>query len=251
MRGIERRLAIIKQLQAEGRADVTELADRYDVSTMTIRRDLTKLQEDGLVTVEYGGVILNNGSMLEYNTAMKECIRQDEKVRIAKACESYIKDGDSIFMDAGTTVNELAKLLVNRKKLTVMTHSLLVANTLASSDLTVIMCPGIFRLTSMAYMGQLTDQFLSSFHIDKLFLGVEGVDLEQGVSVPDIRDGITKQNLIRRADWTVCMTDSSKFGKSYYYNISELSQLDLVVTDTGLSETEAERYRKRVSLIQV
>lgn len=250
MRGIERKLSIMKQIQAEGQASIAELSDQYQVSSMTIRRDLLKLAEEGLVTLEYGGAVLNTGAMFEYNMPMKECEYRDEKVRIARECASYIKEGDSIFLDAGTTVCELAKAIVNKKNITIMTHSLLVANIFAGLDVNLIMCPGKFRSKSMAYMGQLTDQFLSNFHVDKLFLAVEGVDAE-GVSVPNIQDGVTKQNLIKCSKWVACMADSSKFEKSFYYKICDMSQLDLLITDKGLTDDKMKNFEAEVKIIRV
>ena len=250
MRGIERRLQIMNQIQQSGAAEVSELAELYQVSTMTIRRDLAKLEEDGLIRMEYGGAVLNRGTLFEYNMAMKQCEHLEEKMAIAEVAETYIKDGDSIFRDAGTTVCELAKRLVKRKNIKIMTQSLLVANVLAGSDVDLVMCPGRFRATSMAFMGQLTDAFLSSFRIDKLFLGVEGVAAEAGVSVPNVRDGITKQNLVRRSNWAACVADSSKFGKSYHYNICELSQLDVLITDKGVGRQQEGLCEKETALVK-
>lgn len=127
MRGIERKLSIIKDIQEQGQADINELAVKYEVSTMTIRRDSSKLSEEGLVTLEYGGAVLNSGALVEYNMHMKEAEFLEEKQRIAQECASYIKEGDSIFLDVGITVCEVAKCIANRKNITVMTHSLLVA----------------------------------------------------------------------------------------------------------------------------
>lgn len=250
MRGIERRLQIINRIQELGTAEVNELAELYQVSTMTIRRDLAKLEEDGLIRIEYGGAVLNRGTLFEYNMAMKQCEHLEEKMAIAEIAETYIKDGDSVFLDAGTTICELAKRLVKRKNIKIMTHSLLVANVLASSDVDMIMCPGEFRATSMAFMGQLTDAFLSSFRIDKLFLGVEGVAAGAGVSVPNVKDGITKQNLVRRSNWVACIADSSKFEKSYHYNICELSQLDILITDKGVKKRQELLCEKETMLIK-
>lgn len=239
MRGIERKLSIIKDIQEQGQADINELAAKYEVSTMTIRRDLSKLSEEGLVTLEYGGAVLNSGAVVEYNMYMKEAEFLEEKQRIAQECASYIKEGDSIFLDAGTTVCEVAKCIANRKNITVMTHSLLVANILSGSDLNVIMCPGQFRKKSMAYIGQFTDDFIDMFQIDKLFLGIEGIDLECGLSVPNVEDGITKRHLIKQAKWVACLADHSKFNQMYYYKICDLGEIDLLVTDNGLqSEME-------------
>lgn len=251
MRGTERRLSIMKQMQEQGHMEVADLAELYGVSAMTIRRDLAKLEEEGLVIQEYGGAVLNTGSMFEYNMNMKQCEYQEEKIRIAKACAAYIKEGDTIFLDAGTTVCELARVLTSFKNIIVMTHSLLAANILAGADVEVIMCPGRFRAKSMAYMGQLTDQFLTSFRIDKLFLGVEGVSLATGLSVPNVTDGVTKQNLIQRSKWVACMVDSSKLEKSFFYNICDISKIDLLVTDSGISEKYKEQYEKNKQILIV
>lgn len=252
MNGIERKLAIMKKIQEEGQVSVAELAAEYNVSLMTIRRDLGKFAKEGLITLEYGGAILNNGALFEYNMTLKQEEYKEEKKKIAEVCATYISEGDSIFLDAGTTICELARLLVNRKNLIVMTHSLLVANVLSkSSTVEVIMCPGKFRETSMAYMGQLTDNFISSFKVDKLFLAVEGVADTSGVSVPNIIDGMTKQNLVKCSKQVICATDSSKFGKEHYFNICGLTDIDIIVTDCGLSEEVAKNYQDKVKLVRV
>lgn len=249
MRGIERKLSIMKDIQENGQADINELAEKYEVSTMTIRRDLSKLSDEGLVTLEYGGAVLNNGALVEYNIHMKEAEFLEEKRKIAKECAEYIKEGDSVFLDAGTTVCEIAKFIAHRKNITVMTHSLLVANILSGSDLNLIMCPGQFRKKSMAYMGQFTDDFIDMFQIDKLFLGVEGIDLDQGLSVPNVEDGITKRHMIKHAKWTACLADHSKFDQVCYHKICDLSEIDVLVTDQGLKDDIRVRYEQQSRLV--
>ena len=106
------------------------------------------------------------------------------------------------------------------------------------------MCPGEFRYTSMAYIGQLTDQFISNFEIDVLFLAVEGIDLEFGVSVPDIVDGYTKTNLIQKAKKTICLVDSSKFKQKFLYKISDLKDIDLIITDNHLNQDVYQQFLK-------
>ena len=251
MRGTERRLAIIKQIQEHGHAEVAKLAEKYQVSSMTIRRDLAKLEEEGLVIQEYGGAVLNNGSLFEYSVALKQCEYQAEKERIAKACLPYINKGDTIFLDAGTTVCELAKLIAPLKNITVLTNSLLAANALSGSSLDIIMCPGQFRQKSMAYMGSLTENFLNSFQIDKLFLGTEGVQLSSGISVPDITDGLTKHNLIKHAKWTACLADSSKLEKTFFYNVCEMEKLDLLITNREIPEKYASVYAENEKVITI
>ena len=195
MNSIERRQEILKRLQTNGMVSIQSLADELQVSSMTIRRDLNRFADQGLVRMESGGALLNSSTLYEHNMTIKSGIMFDEKVRIAQKCLDFIKEGDSIFLDAGTTTNELARLLSVRKNLVVMTNSLLAANSMIGMrDSKIIMCPGEFRELSMAYLGPLTASFVSQFTIDTLFLALDGIDLEKGLSVPDFLDGTTKQS---------------------------------------------------------
>lgn len=242
MNAIGRKQYIIQKLQKENYVDTVELAEELNVSSMTIRRDLGALAKDGLVTVQHGGATLNNGSLFEFNMTMKNESRMTEKLRIAQKCLQQVHNGDSIYLDAGTTVCSLAPLLKDKEKIIVMTHSLLVMNQLSDSHLRVIMCPGEYRYDSQAVMGTLTEEFISQFQIDTLFLGVEGVDLEHGFSVPHISDGSTKRRLVQKAKRVICMADSSKFDTSYYYSIAPLRDADMIVTDSGIHPSILERY---------
>lgn len=240
---IERKKAVMDKLHENGSANIIELADKLGVSSMTIRRDLMQFAKEGLVRLEYGGAVLNDGSLFEYNMAMKKGQNQKEKQAIARKSLEFIKDGGSIFLDAGTTVNEIAKLLINRRNLNVITNSLLVANTLSkAAHIRLLMCPGVFRETSMAFMGQMTDSFVDQFSIDVLFLGVEGVGLDKGLTVPDITDGSTKRHLTEKAKKVVCLADSVKFSKSFFYQICDFDSVDALITDANLEHPLEEKY---------
>lgn len=249
---ILRKHTIMKKLNSDGSVLISDLAKEFKVSTMTVRRDLVELEQEGFVTLEHGGAVLNGSSMFEYNMNTKLGEYQKEKERIAYKCLEYINDGDTIFLDAGTTNSEIAKLLINNRKIKIITNSLLVANILASgNDNKYIMCPGEFRETSMAYMGQFTDEFVANFKIDKLFLGVEGVGLDEGVTVPDIQDGLTKKNLSKIATKVICVADSSKFGKKWFYRILPIENVDVLVTDSNLDEKVVKKYLDRKIKIDV
>lgn len=252
MNTMERKKAIMRELQEKGSVNISEIAGKYGVSTMTIRRDLARFEKDGLVTVEYGGAVLNSGAVFEYNMTMKAAEHPMEKKAIAEKCVQYIQDGESVFLDAGTTTAEIAKLLPKRSNLLVLTNSLLAANILArSEDIRVVMCPGDFRQVSMAFMGPLTDAFIANLKIDRLFLAVEGISLEQGVTVPDIMDGTTKKTLVEHSKSVICVADHSKFGQEYLYRIAPLEQVDYLVTDQGLPEELGRVYEEKgVSLIR-
>ena len=233
MNAIERKRYILNELQRNGSVVITDLAERIQVSSMTIRRDLNAMAEDGMVTLEHGGAVLNNGSLFECNMSFKS------------ECMEYINEGDSIFLDAGTTPNEVAVLLRGKRNISVLTHSLMVANTTANMrNIKLIMCPGEFRENSMAFLGPLTDDFIQHFQIDTLFLSLEGIDLNDGLSVVDVQDGHTKKVLVEKAKRVICIADHSKFNKSFFYKIAPVADVDLVVTDTGLDAATQELFRQ-------
>ena len=245
MNAIERKRYILDELQRNGSVVITDLAERIQVSSMTIRRDLNAMAEDGMVTLEHGGAVLNSGSLFECSISFKNEINVSEKQRIAAKCMEYINEGDSVFLDAGTTPNELAALLRGKRNISVLTHSLLVANTTATMrNIKLIMCPGEFRENSMAFLGPLTDDFIQHFQIDTLFLSLEGIDLNDGLSVVDVQDGHTKKVLVEKAKRVICIADHSKFNKSFFYKIAPVADVDLVVTDTGLDAATQELFRQ-------
>ena len=230
MNAIERKRYILDELQRNGSVVITDLAERIQVSSMTIRRDLNAMAEDGMVTLEHGGAVLNSGSLFECSISFKNEINVSEKQRIAK-CMEYINEGDSVFLDAGTTPNELAALLRGKRNISVLTHSLLVANTTATMrNIKLIMCPGEFRENSMAFLGPLTDDFIQHFQIDTLFLSLEGIDLTDGLSVVDVQDGHTKKVLVEKAKRVICMADHSKFSGDGMARMVFWSQVDVLVT---------------------
>lgn len=247
---IDRKLEIVQKVKQQGKVTISDLASEYGVSTMTIRRDLARLEQEGLVTVEYGGAILKNTSLLEFDMTHKKAQFPEEKKRIAQAALDLIHDGDSIFVDAGTTTCEAARLLGQRNHLKVMTNSLTAANILSSNaaiDLTL--CPGKYRAMSMAFIGPLTEEFLSSFHFDILLLGVEGIS--DGIFVPDETDGMTKKKLIQQSKNVICLADHSKFGQTFYYKIAGLDAIDHIITDHGLEPDQRSFFSERTDLILV
>ena len=245
MKAIERKRYILDELQRNGSVVITDLAERIQVSSMTIRRDLNAMAEDGMVTLEHGGAVLNSGSLFECSISFKNEINVSEKQRIAAKCMEYINEGDSVFLDAGTTPNELAALLRGKRNISVLTHSLLVANTTATMrNIKLIMCPGEFRENSMAFLGPLTDDFIQHFQIDTLFLALEGIALTDGLSVVDVQVGHTKKVLVEKAKRVICMADHSKFNKSFFYKIAPITDVDLVITDYGLDAATQELFRQ-------
>lgn len=247
---IDRKVKIAQRVQQMGRVNVAELAEEYGVSTMTIRRDLARLEQEGLVTVEYGGAVLRRQLLWEADIQEKQRAFSAEKKRIAKAAASLVKEGDSVFLDAGTTVCEVARLLNHKTGLHIMTNSLLAANVLAANhENKLIMCPGEYRSVSMAFIGQITDEFVSAFRFDVLFLGVEGI--ADAIYVPDEQDGITKRKFMSQTDQVVCVADHSKIGRRLRYRIGKLEQISHLITDNKISAEQAGILQKKTNLLVV
>ena len=234
------------ELKEKGKADIVKLAEELDVSSMTIRRDLKKLAENGTVTITQGVAVLNDGTLQEYTMEFKHRCNLEEKRRIARKALEFVNEGESVFLDAGTTVKELAHLMNRMKNINIMTHSLLAANAITrlNDNSRFIMCPGEYREMSQAFMGPLTDDFVQRFQIDLLFLSIEGISLDGGATVIDVLDGHTKRALINQARRTICMADSSKIEKSYFYRIAPIDHIDMTITDTGIDPEVLESYRQ-------
>lgn len=177
MNAIERKRYILDELQRNGSVVITDLAERIQVSSMTIRRDLMQRAEDGRVTLEHGGAVLNSGSLFECSISFKrdQCVR---KAAHRGQVYGVHQRRRFRFSGCGHHAQRVAALRCGKRNISVLTHSLLVANTTATMrNIKLIMCPGEFRENSMAFLGPLTDDFIQHFQIDTLFLSLEGIDL--------------------------------------------------------------------------
>ena len=244
MKIVDRRQAIMRELREKGRADINQLAEELHVSSMTIRRDLKLLAENGTVSISQGEAVLSDGTLQEFNMEFKHKINYEEKRRIAERAADFLREGESVFLDTGTTVKELARYVSRAKNVNVVTDSLLAANavTRLHESSRLIMCPGEFREMSMAFIGPLADEFVRNFRFDVLFMSVEGVSLDRGVSVVDVVDGHTKRILIDQSRKVVCLADSSKFETSFFYTVAPLADIDVLITDSRLDDRVFEEY---------
>lgn len=245
MNTLKRRKEIISELEKEGAVKTINLSERLEVSSMTIRRDLNYLASEGIVTLTHGGATLNNGALLEHATLFKEEKLVEEKRRIGEFCCNFVNEGDAIFIDTGTTAKVVAETIDGRKNILVVSHSLLVHQILGrSSGIKLIAAPGVFREKTMGFLGQMTCDFVAGLKFDTLFLGVEGVDIKHGVSVPDIIDAETKRALVRQAKRVVVVADYTKIGVSYFMTIVPLKEIDVLVTNKEADSNVIDQIRE-------
>ncbi len=249
MRRSERRMAVLEYLNHEGTASVAVLSKKFNVSEMTIRRDLDWLEDRGHLRRVYGGAMATSLASFALAFQAKAERFPEEKKRIGQAAAEMIKDGESVILDAGTTVLQMAKHLRDRR-ITVVTNSLQVLLELISvTNVDILVIGGIFSRSALATIGPHVGEFLKGICADKLFLGVEGVDVSNGLTVPDVIEAHSKKCLIQSAHRVYVLADHSKLGKSALHTIVPLSSVEAIITDNGAPEEIVARLTEHVEVI--
>ena len=231
----ERHQQILATARADGRVDVNRLAEDLDVTPETIRRDLTVLERHGLVRRVHGGAIPVERLGFEPGIADREARFAGEKERVAKAALDELPDGGAVILDAGTTTVRLAELLPSDRELTVVTHALPVAMVLAMRpNITLHLVGGTVRGRTLAAVGSWAERELADIHADVAFLGTNGLSVEHGLTTPDLAEAAVKRALVANARRTVVLTDHSKIGRVEFAHVVPLSQVDTIITDSGV-----------------
>lgn len=237
MLAAQRRAQILSELERDGTVRVSGLVPLLGVSDMTVRRDLTALERQGVVEKVHGGAILRpEPATSEPGFAAKSARRLSEKEAIGAHAASLVTPGSAIAISAGTTTHHFARHLVDVPDLTVVTNSVWVADVLyqEGSGVSVLLTGGM-RTPSDALVGPLAIAALRSLHLDGAFLGVHGMDAGAGFSTPNLLEAETNRAMIRSARRLVVLADSSKWGIVGLSSMAELKEASVVVTDTGLS----------------
>lgn len=233
----QRRQEILRLAEDEGRVDVPDLACRFAVSDVTIRTDLKTLSDSGLVVRTRGGAIPSTPILRELSLTEKAAENLGVKRRLAEAALTLISDGDAIILDSGTTTAEIAKGLAAIGKLLVMTNGFNVAqHLLGAPDVEVLMTGGKLRKKSQSFFGFHAEEALKHYNFDTLFLGVDGVDLQAGITTHFESEAILNRRMCDVAHRIVAVTDSSKFGRSSLHKICALEDIDILITDTAIPE---------------
>lgn len=238
------REALIVRCIAEGVKTVGGLVEELNVSEATVRRDLENLEQQGLLHRVHGGAELVKHPKTEPVFAEKTGLHAKEKSRIAHLAEACIKEGDTIFLDGGSTVLELARLLSDKKDLTIVTNSLMAASELMETECRLIIVGGEFRPLSRTLVGPLTANTLKSLHIDKAFLGTMGLTLEQGLTTTDVNEAYTKRLAAEVSERVYVLADSSKIGTEQFVASGPVAAIDYLITDSGISQEMIKQLKK-------
>ncbi|QNN52211.1 DeoR/GlpR family DNA-binding transcription regulator [Nocardioides mesophilus] len=234
----ERQQAIADLLSQRGRLSVNELADRFMVTTETVRRDLSTLERAGIVRRVHGGAIpAASLSVLELAVSERDLTHGERKDRVASAAVEFLpRAGGSLLLDAGTTTARLAGLLPLDVSFTVFTNAVPIASRLAGrGNVELHLLPGRVRRTTQAAVGEETVAALDRIRADIAFVGTNGLSLSHGLSTPDQSEAAAKHAMVCSAQRVVVLTDSSKIGHESTVRFADLSQIDVIITDDGIS----------------
>ncbi len=243
----ERRRRILELLDGQERATVEELVARFRVSAVTIRGDLDALADGGSVVRSHGGA-LKRLDQQDVPIAVKETLHHGEKVRIGQAAARLIRDDETIVLDSGTTTAEIARQLkfLELRSLTVITNALNIAVELASlPHIRVIMIGGILRQVSSSTVGPQAEQMLRGLYADRLFLGVDGLDPEMGLSTHDVLEAQLNALMIKVSREVTVVADSSKFFRRTLSSIAGLDEIQRIITDDKVDQHVVVSLRAR------
>lgn len=239
-------------LQKHGHLTVAELAEQFNVSEMTIRRDLKQLASMGLVLREHGKAVYPQSPQArnaDFFTRLGEA--HNEKIAIAQAAVDLVSEGESIILDSGTTT--LAIALALTKKCIVVTNSLPVADILGmKQDVTTILTGGEVQRITYSLMGPMTRESLSGFNADKLFLAATGISIEKGLSTTSMAESEVKQAMINSAKEVILVAHSAKLEQIYYHTFAKWEKINKFITDNGADLQLLKKIREHgVEVIQV
>ena len=219
---------------------VSELAELLNVSSVTIRKDLTELEKNGRLYRSHGKAILINPFANNRSVNEKESLNAEEKQLIGMEAAQLVVPNDSILLASGTTIHALARNLRPADKLTVVSASLQATEFLAENEnIDIIQIGGNVRHSSLSVVGQYSEMILRSCSFSKFFLGVDGIDLEFGISTTDMREAELNREMIHTAQKTIVLADSSKFGRRGFARICGMDDVDMIITDAHVSPTIA------------
>ncbi|MGH4029742.1 DeoR/GlpR family DNA-binding transcription regulator [Actinomycetota bacterium Odt1-20B] len=236
----ERQQEILRLARDGGRVDVLSLAEEFQVTAETIRRDLKALDRAGLVRRVHGGAIPAGRLDFEPDLAERESTAADEKDRIARAALAELPAEGSVILDAGSTVARLAAAIPLESELTVVTHGLPTAARLADHPgIQLHLIGGRVRHRTRAAVDAWALRAYGEIRADVVFLAANGFSPAAGLTTPDLAEAAVKRAAVAAARRVVLLADSAKHGQEHFARFGDLADVDLLITDSGLSDDDA------------
>ena len=242
-----RRRKILELIQEEGFAKVATLKDLFSVTEPTIRQDLDKLEEDGHVVRQHGGAYLKTIPNQVSSLSLQHSTNMDKKARLGAKALEYIENGDSIILDSGTTITEIAQRMENFSNLNIITSSLNIALTLGSRfNMQVMLTGGEFKPPTLSVTGEQAAKFFDdTIMVGKLFLAATGISEDGIITYPGLSDIPLKRAMIRAAREVFLVADSTKMGKLSFAALGNVEMVHHIITDPGISEKYIAMFQNR------
>jgi DeoR/GlpR family transcriptional regulator of sugar metabolism len=243
-----RQRKILELIAQNGQVAVTDICSLFGVSEMTVRRDLSELDREGLLRRVHGGAMSSLGRSYEPPYPLRATENLRYKEAIGRAAAEMISDGESIAFDVGTTTLEIARSLEGKRNLTILTASLPIANEIVvnyslESDIRLILTGGVVRAGELSMIGEYASRLYADLHVDMAFMGIGGISLKDGLTEYNMEDALMKQALIRSANHVVVVVDSTKFGRTTFASVAPLSSIHSVITDLEAPSEMVEALR--------
>lgn len=244
-----RRIKIFEKLLKDKKVEVNKLAKTFDVTTMTIRRDLALLEKQGIITCSYGGAFLNEGVSNEPSFELKNSQSLDSKISIGYCASKYVNDGETIYLDCGTTIYNMARYLTN-KKITIITNSWpLIELFKDNNKIELILAPGKFNKTSNGAISNITINFLNNIHVDKAFIATHGFDINRGPCNPSEIDNGIKQTALKVSEVSYLLFDHSKLNNACTYYFEDKNLVKNIIIDENIEQKNLNNLKRKYKVI--
>jgi len=250
----QRRRKILDLLEQEGQITVRDLVERFSISAVTVRSDLDALSSTGAVVRSHGGAVRQLEATRDYPLRLKASLHRAEKAQIGRAAADLVQPGEVIILDSGTTTTEIARQLKERALhgVTVITNAMNVVSELAEAPgISVICIGGLLRPVSHSFVGPQAETMLKDLHADRLFLAVDGFDLEAGATTPDVLEAQLNSCMMTVSKETSVVADFSKLGRRSVSRIGSIQQIHRLITDAKAPDDFVQALRARgIEVIQ-
>ncbi|MGF7045622.1 DeoR/GlpR family transcriptional regulator of sugar metabolism [Paenibacillus sp. DS2015] len=244
MLAAERRQKTIDLIHQDKRVLVADLSKMFDVTEETIRRDLEKLEKEGIVSRTYGGAMLNRHTNEDLPYTTRNTINMDMKRDIALKALMLINDGDTLMVDPSSTSFEFVKTLGNKSNLTLITNSINILHEFANTNLNIISTGGSLRYRSLSLVGPISQETVQKYNVDTVIMSCKGLSLDKGVMDSNEPECVLKQHMIRQADRIILLADHMKFDKIAFVKLVDLARIHYLITDQKPSDPWLELLAK-------
>ena len=239
----ERQQRILDTLQEDRQVTVTELSRRFDVSEVTVRRDLRELAARGALRRAHGGAVAATPAPPEPPVVQRMVRAENCKECIGRAAATLVADGESVFIGSGSTTAFVARHLVGRRDLTVVTNAITIATELASAEgVTVVVTGGVMRASELSLVGHIAELSLREVRVDKVIMGIPAISLEAGMTNDYLPEVMTDRTIIEMAPELILVADHTKFGKVATAYLAPVERITTLVTDSKADPEMMSRF---------